>query len=42
MQQGMRQKALEREKKSKEQDRISGVVGSSGRDKKLMHNYYVK
>jgi len=42
MQQGMRTKALEREQKSKDSDRISGVVGSSGRDKKLMHNYFVK
>lgn len=42
MLQGMRNKSLDRHDKQKQTDRISGVVGSSGRDTKLMANYFVK
>jgi membrane protease subunit (stomatin/prohibitin family) len=42
MLQGMRNKSLERDQKQKNQDKQSQVVGSSGRDTKLMHNYFVK
>jgi hypothetical protein len=42
MMQGMRNKSLKRHDQQKESDRISGVVASSGRDNKLMQNYFVK
>lgn len=38
----MRNKSLERHDNQKNTDRISGVVGATGRDHKLMHNYFVK
>jgi len=39
---GMKNKSLERNNNLKNADRISGVVGSSGRDNKLMQNYFIK
>jgi hypothetical protein len=39
---GMKSKSLERSNNLKNADRISGVVGASGRDNKLMQNYFVK
>lgn len=42
MMQGMRNKSLQRHDQQKQQDRISGVVAASGRNDKLMQNYFVK
>ena len=40
MYQGMRGKSLERADERKQNDRMAGIVGGSGREQKLMQNHF--
>ena len=40
MYQGMRGKSLERADERKQNERMAGIVGGSGRDQKLMQNHF--